>query len=42
MGEAARRIVRAAFTVERMTAAYTSELLALGNTPQQLVSPLPG
>jgi glycosyltransferase involved in cell wall biosynthesis len=41
MGEAARQIVRGAFTVERMAAAYTSELLALGNSPQQLVS-LPG
>lgn len=42
MGEAARQIVRGAFTVERMAAAFTCELLALGNSPQQLVSPLPG
>ena len=42
MGEAARQIVRGAFTVERMAAAFTRELLALGNSPQQLVSPLPG
>lgn len=42
MGEAASRIVRGTFTVERMVAAFTSELLALGNSPQQLVSPLPG
>jgi glycosyltransferase involved in cell wall biosynthesis len=42
MGEAARKIVRGAFTDERMAAAYTGELLALGNSPQQLVSPLPG
>jgi glycosyltransferase involved in cell wall biosynthesis len=42
MGEAARQIVRGAFTVERMADAFTCELLALGNSPQQLVSPLPG
>lgn len=42
MGEAARRIVRGAFTVERMAAAFTHELLALGDSPRQLVSPLPG
>ena len=42
MGEAATQIVRGRFTAERMTAAFTSELLALGNSSQQLVSPLPG
>ena len=42
MGEASRQIVRGTFTVERMVAAFTRELLALGNNPQQLVSPLPG
>lgn len=42
MGEAARQIVRGTFTVERMVDAFTRELLALGNSPQHLVSPLPG
>jgi glycosyltransferase involved in cell wall biosynthesis len=42
MGEAARQIVHGTFTAERMMAAFTRELLALGNSPQQLVSPLPG
>ena len=42
MGEAAREIVRGAFTAERMAADFTRELLALAGTPQQLVSPLPG
>jgi glycosyltransferase involved in cell wall biosynthesis len=42
MGEAARQIVRGTFTVERMVAAFTRELLALGNSQRQLVSPLPG
>jgi glycosyltransferase involved in cell wall biosynthesis len=42
MGEAASQIVRGTFTVERMVAAFTRELLALGNNAQPLVSPLPG
>lgn len=42
MGAAASQIVRGTFTVERMVDAFTRELLALGNTPHQLVSPMPG
>jgi glycosyltransferase involved in cell wall biosynthesis len=42
MGEAARQSVHRTFTAERMMAAFTRELLAVGNRSQQFVPPLSG